>query len=185
MSFADSAKAQDESTAALGRAGLVGVPDDAWIEQSRRFKRILMKKIRTDEAALRLIQFRMRVECVLHVRGAGLEDLEQVSVSAFEILEHIAQLPCGRIGIEPKDPRHDMVGPRPVGRVEVPGLSRGPERSDDDPGRIRAQIQVLTVQESGVRQECPLGSFAVRSRHSWRGVPFWQRVSFDRWRQRG
>jgi hypothetical protein len=120
-----------------------------------------------------LVQFRMRLERLFHVRGAGLEDLEQVSVTAFEIFEHVAQLSCGRIGIEPKDPLDDMVGPRLIGRVEIPGLSRRPERSDDDPGRIRAQIQVLTVQESGVRQECPLGVFAVRSRHLRRCVPFW------------
>ena len=144
-----------------------------------------MKEIRADQAALRLVQFRMRVECFFHVRGAGLEDLEQVSVTAFEIFQHVAQLSCGRIGIEPQNPLDDMVGPRPVRRVEIPGLSRRPERPDDDPGRIRAQAQVLTVQESGVRQECPLGSFAVRSRHLWRGVPFWLRVSFDRRRPCG
>src|SRR5690349_9001072 len=177
MSFADGTKAQNESTAVVRRAGLIGVPDDARIEQGRRLERVLMKKIRADQAALRLIQLRMRLERFFHVRGAGLEDLKQVSVTAFEIFEHVAQLSCGGIGIEPKNSLDDMVGPRLVGRVELPGLSRRPEGSDDDPGRIRAQIQVLTVQESGVRQECPLGSFAVRSRHWRRCVPFWQRVS--------
>src|SRR6266850_956881 len=98
MAFADGAKAQDESSAILRRAGLVGVPDDAWIEQSRRFKRILMKKIRTDQAALCFIQFSMRLERLFHLRGAGLEEIEQIPVTTLEIFEHIAQLPLGCFG---------------------------------------------------------------------------------------
>jgi len=98
-----------------------------------------MQKIRADQAALRLIQLRMGLECFFHVRGAGFEDFEQVSVTALEIFNDVVQLSCGRIGIKPKDSLDDMVGPRLVGGVEIPGLSRGPERSDDDPGRIRAQ----------------------------------------------
>ena len=145
MSFADSAKAHDESTAALGRAGLVGVPDDAWIEQSRRFKRILMKKIRTDEAALRFIQFSMRLERLFHLRSAGLEEIEQIPVTTFEIFEHVAQLLRGSFGIEPKYPVDNMIGPDLIGRVEVARLSRRLEGPDDDPSRVRAQIQDLAV----------------------------------------
>ena len=145
MSFADGAKAQDESTAVLRRAGLVGVPDDAWVEQSRRFKRILMKKIGADQAALRLIQFGMWLERLFHLRRTRFEEIEQIPVATFEILEHIAELSRGCFGIKPKNPFDNMVGPDLVGWIEVAGLSRRFEGSDDDPGRIRAQIQVLAV----------------------------------------
>ena len=114
------------------------MPDDAWIEQSRRFKRILMKKIGADQAALRLIQFGMRLERLFHLRGARLEEIEQISVATFKIFEHIAELSRGRFGIKPKNPFDNMVGPDLVGWIEVAGFSRRFEGSDDDPGRIRA-----------------------------------------------
>ena len=145
MTFANGTKAQDESTAILRRTGLVGVPDDAWIEQSRRFKRILMKKIRTDEAALRFIQFSMRLERLFHLRSAGLEEIEQIPVTTLEIFEHIAQLSFRRFGIKPKNPFNNMVGSNLVGWIEVSGFSRRLEGPDDDPGRVRTQIQGLAV----------------------------------------
>ena len=138
MAFAHGAKAQDEPTAILRSAGLIGVPDDARIEQGRRLERILMKKICTDQATLRFIQIGMWFERVFHLRRAGLEDLQQVPVTTFEIFEHIAQLLRRCFGIEPKNPVDDVVGPGLIGWIEVSGFSRRFEGSDDDPGRIRA-----------------------------------------------
>ena len=76
MPFSDSAKAQDKSAAALWSTRLIGVPDDAWIEQGRRFERILVKKIGTDQRALCLAQYGMRLERLFHFCSAGLEDLQ-------------------------------------------------------------------------------------------------------------
>ena len=97
-----------------------------------------MKKIGADQAALRLIQFGMRLERLFHLRGARLEEIEQISVATFKIFEHIAELSRGRFGIKPKNPFDNMVGPDLVGWIEVAGFSRRFEGSDDDPGRIRA-----------------------------------------------
>ena len=113
MPFADGAKAQDEPAAILRRAGLVGMPDDARIEQGRRLERILVQKIGADQPALRLVQYGMRLERLLHLGGARLEDVEQVPVAAFEVLQHFGQLPRGGFGLEPKNPVDDMVGLRP------------------------------------------------------------------------
>jgi hypothetical protein len=60
-------------------------------------------------------------------------------VTTFEILEHLGQLPGGSLGLEPKNPVNDMIGPDLVSWIEVSGLSRRLERPDDDPGRIRAE----------------------------------------------
>ena len=139
MPFADGAQAQNESTAIRRRAGLVGVPDDARIEQGRRLERILMKEIRTDQAALRLVQFGMGLERLLHFRCARLADLEQVPVTTIEIFEHAGQLLLNGIGIKPENPIDDVVGPSLIGWIEVSGFSRRFEGSDDDPGRIWAQ----------------------------------------------
>jgi hypothetical protein len=177
MPFADGAKTQDESTAILWRAGLVGVPDDAGIEQGRRFERVLVKKIRSNQAASRLIQYGMRLQRLFHLGGARFEDLEQVPVTTFEIFEHLCQLSRGGLGIEPKNPGDDMVGPSLVGWVEVSGLSRWLEGSDDDPGRIRAQMQVLAIEKLGLGQRGPLGLPAVRSSER-RCVSSWTAVSF-------
>ena len=129
-----------KSAAILRRAGLVGMPDDARIEQGRRLERILVKKISADQAALRLIQCGMRLERLFHLCGARLENFEQIPVTAFEIFEHVAQLLCSSFGIEPKNPADDMVRPGLIGRIEVSRFSRRLERSDDDSGWIRAQI---------------------------------------------
>ena len=71
----------------------------------------------------------MRLQRRFHLRRACPEDLKQIPVTTFEILEHL----------EPKNPVNDMIGPDFVRWIEVSGLSRRLERPDDDPGRIRAE----------------------------------------------
>src|ERR1700755_927907 len=92
MSLANGAQAQDESAAVLGRAGLVGMPDDAWIEQGRCLKRIFVEKISSDKGALPLIQLRVRLERIFHLCGACFENIDQIPVAAFKILEHLTQM---------------------------------------------------------------------------------------------
>ena len=102
--FADGTQAQDEPTAVCRRAGLVGMAHDARIEQGRRLERVLVQEVGSDQAALRLVQDGMRLQRVFHLGGARLEDLEQVAVTAFEILEHFGELPRGSPGLEAEEP---------------------------------------------------------------------------------
>ena len=180
MPFANGAKAQDESATMFRRAGLIGMPDDAGIEQGRCLERILVEKIGADQPALRLVQLGMGLERVLHLGGARFENVEQVPVAAFEVFEHLAQLLRGSFGIEPKHPVDDMIGADLVRRVEIARLSRRFEGPDDDPGRIRAQIEALAVQEFGLGQRCSLGAIEMDSRRcrwmiiltrAWFGLP--------------
>jgi hypothetical protein len=97
-------------------------------------------------------------ERLLHLRGARLEDFDQISMATVKVFKHFVQLLCGGFGVETKNPVDDMIGPEFIGRVEVSGLSRRLERPDDDSGRIRAQIQTLAIQKSGLRQRCSLGA---------------------------
>src|SRR3977135_427051 len=97
-----------------------------------------MKKVGSDQAALRLIQFRMRLKCLFHFRGAQLENLEQVSVAPLEIVQHVAELLSGGFDVERQHPVDDMVGPAFVGGIEVAGFSRRFERPYHDPRRVRA-----------------------------------------------
>ena len=99
-----------------------------------------MKKVRSDQATLRLVQYGMRLQCLFHLRGTRLEDLEQVPVTTFEIFEHLGELPRGSPGLKPKNPADDMIGPGLIGRVEISRLSRRPEGSHDDPGGVRMQM---------------------------------------------
>jgi hypothetical protein len=87
----------------------------------------------------------MRLQRLFHLFGARLEDIEQIPVTTFEIFEHVRQLLRGGFGIEAKNSVDDMIGPELIGCVEVTGLRRRFERPDDDPGRIRPQIQGLTI----------------------------------------
>ena len=73
-----------------GAPGLVGMPNDARIEQRRRFERVFVEEVGADQPALRLVQFRMRLERLFHFGGACLENIEQIPVAAFEVLEHLA-----------------------------------------------------------------------------------------------
>ena len=122
-------------------------------------ERVLVKKIGSDQAALRLAQRDMRIEGLFHLRCARLEKLQQIPVTAVEVFEHLAQLPRGVPGLEPKNPADDMVGPRLIRGVEVSRFSRRFERPYDDPGRIWVQMQGLPVQEVGLRQGDSLSSF--------------------------
>ena len=76
MPFADRTKAQNEPTAIYRRTGLVRVAHDARIEQGRRFERVLVKEVGSDQAALRLVQYGMRLQRIFHLGRARLEDLE-------------------------------------------------------------------------------------------------------------
>ena len=82
----------------------------------------------------------MRFERVFHIRGARLENIDQIPMAAFEIVEHVVQLLCGGFGIEPNYPANDMIGPNLIGGIEISWFSCGFEGSDDYPCRIRAQI---------------------------------------------
>jgi hypothetical protein len=115
--LADGTKAQNEPTPVLRGAGLIRVPHDARIEQGRRFERVLMKKVRSDQAALRLVEYRMRLEHLFHLCGARLENLQQVPVTAFEVFKHLGELPRGSPGLKPKNPADNMIGPGLIGRV--------------------------------------------------------------------
>jgi hypothetical protein len=81
----------------------------------------------------------MRLQRRFHFCRARPEDLKQIPVTTFEVFEHLSQLPGGSLGLEPKNPVDDMIGPDFVRWIEVSGLSRRLERPDDDPGRIRAK----------------------------------------------
>jgi len=82
----------------------------------------------------------MWLQRLLHIRSARLENIEQIPVTTFEIIEHVCQLSRGSFGIESKNPVDNMIGPELIGWVEVSGFSRRFERPDDDPGRVRAQM---------------------------------------------
>ena len=147
MPFPDGAKAEDEATPAFRRAGLIGMRDDARIEQRRRFEGIFVQKIGADQLALCLGESGMRREGIFHFVGARLEGRQQVAVAALEILEHVGQLGGHRLGIERQDPVDDVVRPGLVGGIEVAWLGRRLERAHDHPRRIGAQIKRLPVQE--------------------------------------
>ncbi len=86
------------------------------------------------------MQCRMRLQRLFHFCGARLEDLKQVSVTTLEIFEHFCQLSRDSLGLKPKNPVNNMVGPSLIGWVEVSGFSRRFERSDDDPRWIRTKV---------------------------------------------
>lgn len=137
-----------------------------------------MEKVRTDQAALRFVQLHMRLERLFHVRRARFEDLDQVSMAPLEVFENIRKLPLGIVAIEPNNTVDDMIGPGLVRWIEVPRLSRRLEGSDDDPRRIGPQIEVLTVQKSGLRQGVPSGSFRAQPNSRCGGL-VWIRPRFD------
>ena len=75
----------------------------------------------------------MAGEGILHFSRARFELGQQVAVPAFEILQDVVEEACGRVGIHREHPADDVVGPFPVGRVEVPRLARQAEGLNHDP----------------------------------------------------
>src|SRR5580692_7743048 len=109
MAFANSTKTEDETKTAFRRPGLIGMRHDARIEQRRRLERIFVEKIGADELALDLRERGMIGQRIFHLRGTGLESLQQVAVTAEEVLHNICQLTIGCLGVEPENPFDDMV----------------------------------------------------------------------------
>jgi hypothetical protein len=112
--------------------------DDAWIEQRRRLKRILVEEVCACELALLLGEHVMRIERVFHLVGARLEYLQQVAVAALKILEHVGQLTGNGLRIKRKNPVNDVIGAGLISGIEVPRLGRRLKRPHDDPCRVRA-----------------------------------------------
>ncbi|BCH61272.1 hypothetical protein RvVAR0630_38960 [Agrobacterium vitis] len=73
MSFANRPQADDHPAASLRHAGLVGMRNDAWIEEGRGFERILVHEIRADQLSLLLAEAFMLGESILHRIGAQFE----------------------------------------------------------------------------------------------------------------
>jgi hypothetical protein len=82
----------------------------------------------------------MWLKRVFHICSARLEYIEQVPMAAFKVFEHLAQLLRGGFGIKPKNPVDDMISSDLIGWIEVSGFSRRFKGSNDDSGRIWAQI---------------------------------------------
>ena len=152
MAFADGTKAEDEAQAAFRRAGLIGMRDDARIEQRRRLERIFVQKIGADELPLDLRERGMVGQGLFHLVGACLEGLQQVAVTAEEILQHIGQLTGRCIGVERQNPFDDVVGTGLVRRIEVARLGCRLEGPHDHARRIGSQMKGLAVQERKLRQ---------------------------------
>ena len=100
MPFADGTKTEHEATSALRRTGLIRMGDDARIEQCRRFKGIFVQKIGSDQLTLYFAERSVSSKGAFHFVGTRLEDLQQVAVAAFKILEDIGQLAGRRLGVK-------------------------------------------------------------------------------------
>ena len=149
MTFANGTKAQDEAASSIWRASLVGMTHNTRIEQRRRFERVLVKEIRTDQVALCFCQHSMRFQCIFHLSGTRREDLKQVSMATLEVVQHILQLLLGGARLKFEHPADNMIGPRLVGRIEIPGLGGGLEGPHHYSSGVRTQMQRLPVQEYG------------------------------------
>ena len=93
MSFARGSQAQDETEGARGQPGLVGVRDDGRIEQRRRLKRILMRKIGADERLPLRQKLPPLAQAETHLREAGEEMLFKLLVAIGKFTQHPAQQP--------------------------------------------------------------------------------------------
>lgn len=64
--------------------------DNTRIEQRGCFEGVLIEKIRADQTALRRVELRVRFERILHLIRPRFENIQQISVSAIEIVKNIA-----------------------------------------------------------------------------------------------
>jgi hypothetical protein len=64
-----------------------------------------------------------------------------------EVIQHIRQLAADGCRIQRQYAIDDVIGPCPVGGIEVAWLGCRLERPHDDPRRVRAQVQRLSIEE--------------------------------------
>jgi hypothetical protein len=117
----------------------------------------------------------MRLERLFHFPGARLEYVQQISMTAFEILQNVRKQKFGCHRIQRENAIDDVVRPRLVEWVQIARLDSRAKRPHDDPRGIGAQIVGLSMQEHGFGQivhqtlsglDLPL-SGAERENRSW------------------
>jgi hypothetical protein len=59
----------------------------------------------------------MRRERTFHFGSSRFENIEQIPVTAFKVLQYIAQLLLRAPGIKPQNPLNDMVGAHFISRI--------------------------------------------------------------------
>src|SRR3979490_2786933 len=157
MPFANGTETENEAQTTLRSVRLVGMRHDRGVEQGRGFERIFVEKIGADQLALDFGKAAMRRQSLFHDVGAPSDRLQQVAMSALEILQDIGELAGNSFGIKGENPVDDVIGARLVGRVEIARFSRRLERSHDDARGIRPQVKRLAIEEGGLQQDA-LGS---------------------------
>src|SRR5258705_2521431 len=129
MPLSNRTQAQYEASSALRRPGLIGVSNNARIEQRGRLERILVEEIGAHQSALFPCESGVRREGFFHFIGTRLEYLKQITVAALEILEDLGQLVSSGFWIERHDSVDDVIRPCLVDGTEVPRFSCRLERA--------------------------------------------------------
>ena len=153
MPLADRAQAEDESARSRRNPGLIGMRHDTGIEQRSRLEGVFVQEIRADEPALFLCETRMSGEGPFHLIRARLEGREQIAVPPYKILQDLRKEAGNARRIQCHDAINDVVCARLVRRVEVARLGRWLEGSHNNPRRIRAQVECLSVEKSVLCQD--------------------------------
>ena len=68
-------------------------------------------------------------------------------MATLEILNDFSELSGSGIGIESQDTVDDVIRPPLVGGIQISWFSRRSKWTDDNPGRIGAQVQTLPIQK--------------------------------------
>src|SRR3569833_1283727 len=125
---------------------------DTRIEQRSRLEGVFVQEVCADEPALLLCEARMSGKGPFHLVRARLEGLEQIAMPPDKILQHLREEAGNARGVQCHDAIHDVVRARLVRRVVIPRLGRRLEWPNDDPRRIRAQMECLSVEKSVLSQ---------------------------------
>jgi hypothetical protein len=145
--FTDGAKAEEKTPAAGGRSGLVGMPDNARIEERGRLEGIFVQKICADEALLQQRKFAMNGQGIFHLSRAIFKRREKVVMTAVEVIENVGEHDFSRFNTQAQDAVDDMVRPRLIGWVEISRLDARLEGTHDNPCRVRAKVERLAIQK--------------------------------------
>jgi hypothetical protein len=146
MSFSKSAQTKHEAHRAFWGARLIGVKDDAWVEQRRGLEAVLLQKVGADELTLDGRKGRMHRQRGLHFFSTRLEGFEQVAVALVEIFQHIRKPRRRGIRIEGEHASNNILHTSEVGRVDVTRLDGRSERTYDNARSVWAQLQAQSDQ---------------------------------------
>src|SRR5258708_4202966 len=116
------------------------MPDQARIEQRRRFERVFLREVRTDQELAVMTYHLIGEQILLHVIEALQKIVERLLMPAPELFHHVVEQGDDFRLRKRHDPGYDPLDPSLDRRVEKPEVHPGEIRPQDESGSLKFHL---------------------------------------------